>query len=525
MEEKSQSWLLRLFNSSLFDIVIAMEYLFNSKETGNRLFDFQASSVDFYLPQLINMYINIREVAEVIHPYIIERFNVEFSLECYWLLNAYGVSSFKKNKLKSQGYRLQQLILNGLRYGTDNFNALSPESHYSNGLNYEERSKSEIGPELEFIKALMNIGHKLKGVGSKDARSQLLINELVMVNLNLPARVWLPLYARSIKHIVLRIPNTASCVLNSKDKVIFFHLSSTMSEPWLEKLQRIRDSSPYGRHPKWKLLPVIIKTGDDLRQELLAYQLLTTLHNIWIEEKVPLYLRPYKIIVCSSNSGMIEPIVNACSLHQIKKNLAVHAMGNSSSEASHPTLLTHFLGNFGVMHGESFLIAQQNFVESCAGYSLACYFLQVKDRHNGNILLDSEGHLIHIDFGYILSISPRNLGFETSPFKLTQELIDVMGGIGSDMFEYYKILLLRGLIAARKHHDRIVNIVDIMIAGSQLPCFRGGANTIKALKNRFHMGYTEQQLQELVEALVEQSRDSITTRLYDNYQYFSNGIL
>lgn len=54
--------------------------------------------------------------------------------------------------------------------------------------------------------------------------------------------------------------------------------ASTMSEPWLEKLQRIRDSSPYGRHPKWKLLPVIIKTGDDLRQELLAYQLLTTLH-------------------------------------------------------------------------------------------------------------------------------------------------------------------------------------------------------------------------------------------------------
>lgn len=92
-------------------------------------------------------------------------------------------------------------------------------------------------------------------------------------------------------------------------------------------------------------------------------------------------------------------------------------------------------------------------------------------RHNGNILLDSEGHLIHIDFGYILSISPRNLGFETSPFKLTQELIDVMGGIGSDMFEYYKILLLRGLIAARKHHDRIVNIVDIMIAGERFAIF------------------------------------------------------
>ena len=47
-------------------------------------------------------------------------------------------------------------------------------------------------------------------------------------------------------------------------------------------------------------------------------------------------------------------------------------------------------------------------------------------RHNGNILVDSEGHIIHIDFGFVLANSPgNNLGFESSPFKLTKEFAEV----------------------------------------------------------------------------------------------------
>ena len=42
-------------------------------------------------------------------------------------------------------------------------------------------------------------------------------------------------------------------------------------------MQRIRESSPYGHLSGWCLVPVIVKSGDDLRQELLAYQVLRQL--------------------------------------------------------------------------------------------------------------------------------------------------------------------------------------------------------------------------------------------------------
>ncbi|KFM08824.1 Phosphatidylinositol 4-kinase beta, partial [Aptenodytes forsteri] len=230
-----------------------------------------------------------------------------------------------------------------------------------------------------------------------------------------------------------------------------------LKEPWQEKVRRIREGSPYGHLPSWRLLSVIVKCGDDLRQELLAFQVLKQLQSIWEQERVPLWIKPYKILVISADSGMIEPVVNAVSIHQIKKQSLL-------------SLLDYFLQEHGNYNTESFLTAQRNFVQSCAGYCLVCYLLQVKDRqvpalHNGNILLDADGHIIHIDFGFILSSSPRNLGFETSAFKLTTEFVDVMGGLDGDMFNYYKMLMLQGLIAARKHMDKVVQIVEIMQQG------------------------------------------------------------
>lgn len=54
------------------------------------------------------------------------------------------------------------------------------------------------------------------------------------------------------------------------------------------------------------------------------------------------------------------------------------------------------------------------------------YLFQIKDRHNNNILIDNYGHIIHIDFSFIISSSPGMFGFEKAPFKLTKDYVDLM---------------------------------------------------------------------------------------------------
>jgi len=171
-------------------------------------------------------------------------------------------------------------------------------------------------------------------------------------------------------------------------------------------------------------------------------------------------------------------------------------------------------------------IAQANFIESTAAYSIVTYILQLKDRHNGNILIDNEGHIIHIDFGFMLSNSPGSLNFETSPFKLTQEYIDFMDGIDSAKFAYFKVLVSSGFMEIRKYYDRIIGLVEMMFqTDTKLPCLVGGPRVLEELKERFVLGFTDRECEEHINNLIMQSVNNWRTQKYDQYQFLTNGIL
>ena len=279
----------------------------------------------------------------------------------------------------------------------------------------------------------------------------------------------------------------------------------------LEK--EIKQNSPYKNFKSYKIINFIAKADDDLRQEVLAMQLIKFFDKIFKKENIQLKLHPYEILITSSSSGLLEFLQNTCSIDGIKKKMATESKS-----------LCLFYKKF---FKENFEEAQINFTRSLAAYSLICYYLKIKDRHNGNILIDMYGNIIHIDFGFILGISPGSINFENAPFKLTKEYVEIMGGFDSLYYQMYKDLMVKGMIISKKYVDNIINIAEIMSKGSKMPCFfkKNKDDIFQKFRERFHENKKDEEFIKIVDDMINISYDNFRTNQYDNFQKLTNGII
>lgn len=299
-----------------------------------------------------------------------------------------------------------------------------------------------------------------------------------------------------------------------------------LAEDWNEKKHRIRKSSIYGHLENWDLCSVIVKNGDDLPQEAFACQLISLISNIWKKHKVDFWTKRMKILITSANAGLVETITNAMSIHSIKKSLTELSIENGENAKGRIfTLKDYFQKLYGLVDSLKYVKAQENFAISLTSYSIICYVLQIKDRHNGNIMLDHEGHIIHIDFGFLLSNSPGSVGFEAAPFKLTSEYVEVLGGLESKAYLKFVDTCKNCFKALRKEWGQIVSIVELMQKGSSLPCFNNGDNTSVLLQQRLQLHLSDEEIDSFIEVyLIEKSVGSMYTRLYDQFQMITQGI-
>lgn len=167
-------------------------------------------------------------------------------------------------------------------------------------------------------------------------------------------------------------------------------------------------------------------------------QLINRFQYIFKKEKLDCVVFPYEVISLGPDCGIIEMLNNVTTLNNLFEKL--HSKSLSLGQ--------FFRKAFPIPD-----LARKNFMRSLAGYSVLCYFLQVKDRHNGNILINREGYIIHIDFGFFLSNAPgKGVEFEKKvPFKFLSEYIEVLGGINSEEFFEFRRLFYKGFSAVLKH--------------------------------------------------------------------------
>ncbi|KAF9919852.1 phosphatidylinositol-4- kinase [Linnemannia zychae] len=254
----------------------------------------------------------------------------------------------------------------------------------------------------------------------------------------------------------------------------------------------------------------IFKVGDDCRQDVLAIQLIAVFKNIFISVGLDLYLFPYRTVATAPGCGMIDVIPNSISRDQLGREKVNN-------------LQDYFVTKYGGVDSIEYQKARNNFIQSVASYSVISYLLQFKDRHNGNIMIDDEGHVIHIDFGFILDISPGgNINFESSPFKLTSEMIQIMGSSVEDQgYRWFCELCVKAFLASRPYAEQIMQVVSLMLE-SGLPCFRG--ETIKRMRSRFQLDRSERSAADFILERVDESYLNKRTVLYDSFQKATNGI-
>ena len=264
---------------------------------------------------------------------------------------------------------------------------------------------------------------------SREDRLQILRSQLRIVAGTLPSEFQLPL---NPEITVTGIVVDKCRVMESKKKPLW--LTFTNSE---------------GAH-----YVIMLKVGDDLRQDALIMQLLRVMNDLWRREHLDMKMNLYDCIATGDERGLLQVVLKSTTVGSILLQMTDEEITGSRGSTRREVKRGSFyrkirsamkaLGDYGVIKSwmaekieeeapedasEEYMqmqmsIKTRNFMVSTAAYCVASYVLGLGDRHNDNLMITDTAHFFHIDFGHILGNFKSKYGVkrERAPFVFTHSM-------------------------------------------------------------------------------------------------------
>ena len=334
-------------------------------------------------------------------------------------------------------YILQLLMLSGKAFLSNTFNAIK-FNYYLELLIYASKK--------ETVKTKLKIERKNKGEKKENP--------------------FLIYFNKAIIGKKKQLPLDPSCIcykLTSNENIV----ANNMTNSIISFLTGKSKESPERK--------IVLRIGNDLRQDVLAIQMLKIMDKLWLDNNLDLKLITFKILPTEIFAGYIE-FVKYSELYKIQNSSGVISVLDKEF------IIKYLRGSItdDQSDNEKYENKIDNYIKSLAGYCVATCVLGITERTFRNVMIKNNGILLHINLGHLLGHFKHKCGIKTerSLFLLTSEMANVY--ICENKEDVFKKCCVKAFNILRHNASKIINPFIIMSAAG-LPEFYG-INDINYLK-------------------------------------------
>lgn len=260
-----------------------------------------------------------------------------------------------------------------------------------------------------------------------------------------------------------------------------------------------------------KKLKMMIKNGDDVRQDQLILQMFRVMDRCLKRVGLDLKLTIYGVLATSPKSGFMEFVC-----------------AEDGSPSSAIELLDMSIGDYLRLHqpakadddGDQGISKEglEVFASSMAGYAVLTYILGVGDRHLGNLLMLPNGRMCHIDFGFVFGDDPKKKFVNPPPFRITKSMVDVMGGQKGEVFQQIFCRKAFGAYKELRHNAVLVMSLLRLMKDSGIEALMENREAkLQTVEDRFRLDLNDEDAEIFMAGIIQESMTHVGIQVLEGF--------